>query len=224
MLLLILSPPQLSLASDVDQQYLPYATVNTLARSIDYHGQSFTVGQAGMLARVDIAVSKAFGVTADMDFYLFRIINGNMMLSSALHVDVPNALLPTGDTVPHQLTADELLEINLGSYNFMVQPGDKLGMVVHSTIGLNENPTINWLGGCENNTSQQCGTEVTRDGYTGGGYLSFNYLADAPVNEITTLDLGFRTWVTPVPEPRCVVLFGVGLLGFGARYLSRRYH
>jgi hypothetical protein len=122
----------------VDQEYLPFATLVAQARSIDYWGQAWTVGQ---LSSVEIAVHKEPGVTADIDFNVFRILNGVATFPSLAAVTVPNAHIPL-DVFPnagvHQLTSADLFSIDLSSFNIQVQQGEVIGMVVHSSIGFNE--------------------------------------------------------------------------------------
>jgi hypothetical protein len=192
-LLLIALIPQTSRAYVLDQEYLPYYSLIAQARSIDYWGQSFTVSKTGILERVDIAVSKEQGVTADMDFYVFRIINGIAQVSSGIGFSIPNAMLPTDTSV---VPTTELLQIDLAPYHFSVQAGDVVGMLVHSTIGFNERPMINWRGGCDNNSTQQCGSSgITQDGYTRGTPLQKGTLSDFSVFPRNDFDFGFRSFV-----------------------------
>jgi hypothetical protein len=206
----------------LDQSYLPYATVAAQARSIDYWGQAFTVGLTGLLDRVELAIARTPDIAEDMDFHLFRIVDGIADFPSLADVIVANAAIPVGGGQVHQITPTELLPIDLSGFAIQVHAGDLLGMVVHSAVPPLGSGQINWLGGCNNNTVVTCGNTGTSDGYTRGFPVALRSLSDTPIFVRTDADFGFQTHVAQtVPEPSSL-LFGLGAAAVTAVAVRRR--
>lgn len=214
----LLCSPQV-FAVQLDQFYMPNLSSVIQARSIDWQGQSFTAGVSGILDGVGALIRKENGVTADLDFILFPIIGNMALVSQGVTLSIPTSLIPVGNFGASQpYTLADMMFINLASSNFQVTAGSQYGMLVHSTIGFNERPMINWFAGCGNNSSVQCGfSNVSFDGYTLGSPLQTNVpLTDFPNYVRTDFDLTFATYViAPVPEPEtyAMMLVGIYLIG-----------
>jgi hypothetical protein len=181
---------------EIDQEYLPYVTLTYQATITSYIGQSFTVGKTGRLVRIDVSVWKAKGTTSDLEFYVFRIVNGNPIFPPIASLTVPNTQIPTDLGFVRQLTGSELLSIDLSSFNIFVKSGDVIGTLVHTNLVSDPYMRIDWVGGCNNNISIQCGNSgITSDGYTRGQPLGTSTLGNFFIYPRTDFDSGFRTYV-----------------------------
>jgi chitodextrinase len=183
----------LSAGPEVDQEYLPHISLVMQARSIDYAGQSFTIGRRGRLERIDLALMKDAGATADVEFRLFRIINGVADVANGIVLVIPNASIATGNVSDGMVP----VSVNLAPYDVQVAVGETWGMTVHSEIGFNQTPAIHWFGGCRDNLLTQCDWSGKRDGYPLGSQLQINAPLPAAPSVFASVgaDFAFRTYV-----------------------------
>jgi Big-like domain-containing protein/Ig-like domain-containing protein/beta-propeller repeat-containing protein len=155
-------------ATVVDQQYVPSQMSVVQARSDDYNGQSFMVGQWGILKRIEIWVAKDFGVTNDMAWTLFRF-NGDIVQNPFLaEVTVPSSAIPT----TFDPSNPNMIPIDLSALSIVVNPGDYLGMVVHSQIPASSQSGINWYGGTGTSDGYPRGVRLQSIGIGGFGVSS----------------------------------------------------
>lgn len=186
-------------------------------------GQSFTAGLTGNLDKVGALIMQETGVTADMRFTLFSIINNEPLVSQGISLNIPNSKIPVGNGNPGNYSLNDMMTIDLSQYNFQVVAGMEYGMLVHSSIGPKQHPMINWFGGCGNNQSVQCGyNNGTTDTNLAGTPLAIGIngpLTNFIVGPYPVFDFAFATYVTPVPEPEsyAMMLTCLSLMGFVAR-------
>ncbi|HTY87089.1 MAG TPA: hypothetical protein VMB80_06460 [Candidatus Acidoferrum sp.] len=189
----------------VDQQIIVVqqaAVAITVGQSM---GQSFTVGLAGSLTRIDFQLGRNPGTTQPLQLQLRTTIGDLPNLD-------PSALLFSGSIaaadVPILTFTDSFAtSIDLSSAAPMVTPGEKLVVLLSSS----DSDWYNWdNSGYFNSNPYPNGTTVKL------GYPDYSNWVT-----IDNWDFGFRTWVTPVPEPAGLLPMGLLILGLGRRLRSR---
>jgi hypothetical protein len=169
------------------------------------YGESFTVGQAGALTRIDFQLGRAAGTSQPLQVAL-RTASGDLP-----NLD-PSALLFSGtiaaSAVP-VLTYSSSFTASMDMSSvapIMVTPGEKLVIVLSSS-------DPNWYywdnSGYFNNNPYPNGSAVQSTPSTSGWATMDNW------------DFGFRTWVAPVPEPSTLLPFGILVLVLGRRFMKR---
>lgn len=186
----------------VDQQILvPQQAAIAVFANWSY-GQSFSVGRAGLLTRIDFQLGRAAGTAQPLQVAL-RTASGDLP-----NLD-PSALLFSGsiaaaDVPVLSYASSHTVSIELSSLSpVMVAPGDKLVVVLSSS----DPNWYNWdNSGYFNSNPYPNGSAVQSTPSTSGWTPMANW------------DFGFRTWVTPVPEPAGLVPLGMVLLFIGRRF------
>jgi len=152
-------------------------------------GQTFTVGQTGLLARVEVQVYRDQLPTATLTMEIratkttgFPPISPGALLAS---VDLDPSLFPTDRFTSTFTGAD------LGEQSVSVEAGDVLVLLLHSQ-------TDNYPHWYLWTTSDSLGTP-SAPSYAGGARYA-GYTTSGPWGIQDNLDAGFRTFVT-VPEP-----------------------
>jgi hypothetical protein len=189
----------------VDQQIIvPNQAAIAVTAGWSY-GQSFTVGRGGALTRIDFQLGRAAGTTQPLQVAL-RTANGDLP-----NLD-PAALLFGGtisaaDVPVLTYSSSFTASMDLSSAApVIVTPGEKLVVVLSST----DPNWYNWdNSGYFNNNPYPNGTAVQSTPSSSGWAPMANW------------DFGFRTWVTPVPEPSGLLPFGILVLFLG-RWLTKR--
>jgi hypothetical protein len=189
----------------VDQQTLvPQQAAIAVFANWSY-GQSFTVGRAGSLTRLDFQLGRVGGNVQPLQVAL-RTANGDLpnLDESAL---LFSGTIAASDVPILSYASSHTVSINLSSLSpVMVSPGDKLVVVLSSS-------DPNWYywdnSGYFNSNPYPNGSAVQSTPSTAGWAPMDNW------------DFGFRTWVTPVPEPVALVPLGVVLLLLGHRFTRR---
>jgi hypothetical protein len=165
-------------------------------------GQSFTVGLAGSLTRIDFQLGRNAGTSQPLQVEL-RTATG----------DLPN-LAPSGLLFSGSIAAADVpvliftssfsTSIDLSSTAPSVSPGEKLVVLLSS----NDGDWYNWDNSGYFNSNP----------YPNGTALQLGATPNwAPME---AWDFGFRTWVTPIPEP--AGLLTVGLLILALRRWAAR--
>ena len=164
-------------------------------------GQSFTVGLAGSLTRIDFQLGRNSGTTQPLQVQL-RTANGDLP-----NLD-PSALLFSGsiaaaDVPVLTFTSSFTASIYLSSAAPVVTPGEKLVVLLSSS----DSNWYNWdNSGYYNSNPYPNGTSVKM------GYPDYSNWVT-----IDNWDFGFRTWVAPVPEPSALLPVGLLILALRRR-------
>ena len=190
-------------ASQLDQEWV----VNPVFRSVnvqaDYsHDQTFTVGIPGMLDRVDLQVGRQ-QFPALLDVIIRRTLPDGSPDSAAAAI----AALVTVNPVifPAEVFPTGFVQIDLGAQAIPVSLGERLTIELYANSA--SNAPYGWA------TTDSTDTPPT-PGYLGGSAY-YRHPPGSPVFiSEPTHDHGFRTFVTPVPEPAAVTLAIAGSLGF----------
>jgi hypothetical protein len=190
------------LAPVVDQQVIVVQQAALAVTAGQSLGQSFTVGLAGSLTRIDFQLGRNAGTTQPLQVEL-RTANGDLP-----DLD-PLALLFSGtigaaDVPILTFTNSFTASIDLSSAAPVVTPGEKLVVLLSST----DSDWYNWdNSGYFNSNPYPNGTSVKL------GYPDYS-------NWVTldNWDFGFRTWVVPVPEPSGLLPVGLVILALGRRF------
>lgn len=165
--------------------------------------QTFTVGTSGLLDRVEV------------DQVYLNLNNGGLTTGSPLLFDirpVNSSGLPVADDAlalaSLSISADSLptssfqtIVFDLSAFNLSVNSGDLLSFVLRS----NDNV---FAFATSNNGGVYGAGEYTQRFSPGAEFPEF----DAPAFT-DGVDMSFRTYVSPVPEPSIFALIGVGLAG-----------
>jgi hypothetical protein len=160
-------------------------------------GQVFTVGLAGKLARVDVAIAQRTGVTEPLTLNVVRVVGDKPDFSTAGVVATRSIKQSTVPLFSHSSLGSFTHSINLASSNIPVLVGDKLAIVLKTE----QDPIASyiWFG---------------NDG--GGAYGHMNP-TNTTINQSFTTN--FRTFVETVPEPSAAMVASLALAGLG--FLSR---
>ena len=154
--------------------------------------QTFTVGRAGVLDRIEIALSSTGDVT---DGLVFELFSTPLDLAAAFPAPLASAVIPrAGLPTSSSFSLSELTVVDLSTANLTVSVGDVFAFSVRGRV---------------------FGTNPAPDDYSGGQgfYVNFSdgFLAGN--------DHGFRTYVAVVPEPAtwALMIGGFGLAGVALR-------
>ena len=170
----------------------------------DSWGQSFTVGLAGPLTRIDFQLGRNAGTSQPLQVQL-REANGDLpdMGPSAL---LFSGLIPASDVPVLAFTSSFTVSLDLSSAPPVVTPGEKLVVLLSTT----DSDWYNWdNSGYFNSNPYPNGTSVNLS------YPNSNWTI------VDNWDFGFQTWVAVVPEPSGLLPMGLLILGFRRRLTKR---
>lgn len=154
-------------------------------------GQVFVVGITGSLTGIEVLVARRLTAQADLLVDVRTVAAGHVpqqdsgVLGSAT---VPKASVGTGY---------DWVSVPIGPVP--VEAGDELAIVLQANY-VSSVEQYRWLGSYD---TTYAGTSHYRPGHTDG---SWNGTGAATL----TGDVGFRTYVEPVPEPATVALLAIG--------------
>jgi hypothetical protein len=184
-------------ATILDQSHLPPAeTLSFPIWSDIYAAQSFTVGQSGLLSQIDLSVQLENQGTGNLWLDIRRTVLG-IPIEDDLDV-LGSIVIPMNNVPTHR--SQGFLEVDVLELGVAVSEGDELAIVLHSEPSTNI--TFLWNGVSFGDSYSQ-GTAFRRDQRNG------------PTPWIipgSAYDLSFQTYVTTVPVPSAVWLFGSGLI------------
>lgn len=207
-------------AQVVDQSYTPgpFHTAAVLSNSFEgrpfWLAQSFTAGVSGRLSAVDLALRRDALAEDDLVLQVFEI-NGQTLGALLGSAAIPFADIPVVPQLPGP--AIDLLgtHVDLSQPGISVVSGSTYALAVSAlnpAAGAPAEPVVLWLGDISGSI----------DNYPGGrmSYTYANMLApgDFLFPPFPLADLGFRTFVSAVPETPTAGLALVGL----ALVLARR--
>jgi hypothetical protein len=169
--------------------------------------QTFTVGVAGTLARVEVQVNRATVTTVPLVLDIVRTNAGVPDQAAVLaSLSIPADAIPLGGTFTDLFTG-----VDLAGAAFTVNRGDVLALVL-TAPGPNP-PTLDQYFLMASFSTYSGGGLFRRQVPPGGPFVSF------------LQDGGFRTYVEPIPEPSSLAMGGIPLLiglgGAGWRRVPR---
>jgi hypothetical protein len=207
-LVTLMTTPVVVSAQVLDQGFQPTGQLISIGTSSDRAlAQTFTVGVSGMLTRFDAYVAGG-PVAVSVIWEIRPTING-------VPVESATASLASGTFLGNAASQNwSFYTVNLAS-PIPVSTGEVLAIDLRTPPGYN-GVSISWEG-------------ERPDPYTGGyafvgtpvGIPDPNATAWA-TSTLAGYDLGFRTYVEPVPEPSVAFLFFVGVCAV-LHAASRRY-
>jgi hypothetical protein len=204
------------MATQIDQFYAPssfYCGYSFLSRqgSIrDWSGQTFTAGLTGQLTQIDLPIwqDPAYNTGLTLDIFSFNGTSLGTLLGS---VTIPSTSVPdgqpNGDAFPPQGSNPFALSVALSGLGINVTSGNMYAIAASATAlypaGEGGNGIL-WLG------SDVQGP----DNYTSGNeFFTYSDSIDSTsdlAHFSATADLGFKTYVAPVPEPSSLTLLALG--------------
>jgi hypothetical protein len=188
----------------VDQSFVPSADPTFVASVFDWSpkGQTFTVGMPGTLAEVDVYIARENQAASPLMFGLLGTTGG-------VPDDGQQTLSLT--PIPAASISESLgwLSIDISSYGVTVAKGEVLAIEL---VGTTANNDYQWYGDWQATYS--------------GGNAYDKYPVWASLG--SDYQLGFRTYVEPVPEPSSTLFLAAGLGGLavfkGRRKFNREWN
>lgn len=181
----------------------------TPVSDLSMRAQTFTVGQSGLLTRVDLQIARLqLGTqnltTRDLTFQVTR------PLSSTVPVSAPLAtftLYPA--QVPSTMELLSWVTFDLSASPLSVTSGEVFSLLLSSDQSYASQAYYEWV------VTPATGVDF----YTRGAGWQRNNATDPWFNSPPSTDYGFRTYVTAVPEPAALALLGLGALAWHWRRL-----
>jgi len=185
----------------LDQGFDPTGQITLSAgfggiNSNQYRAQTFQVGMSGTLVEIDVFVRRfeATPVGGNLVFELRRLTStgapSNLAEDSLLQVHIPSTDVGTSLV---------FLPINVSPANLHVNAGDSFAIVLHASADTPSGLTYQWNGQNTNVYGNGGSFEQVVGNHSWGG--------GSP-----SLDLGFETFVSTVPEPGALMLSAMGAL------------
>ena len=195
-------------AAKLDQSFVPspqpslFSTVGDLGTGDKAEqAQTFTVGTNGLLTQVNLDLM-GYGTGNGLLLEIRRTT------PNGLPSEAPSDLLGAALSSAKGTTDPQFIPFYLGDLAPQVQVGEKLALVLKSP----GSGSYGWLGATGDPYPQ--GSVATRGSYYNNQWAS-------PV-DLGGPDLGFQTYVAPVPEPTTCTFFVVCGIGLLARSRRRR--
>jgi hypothetical protein len=212
-------------AQVVDQSYTPTPSNIGAVLSASFEGrplwlaQSFTAGLSGRLSAVDLAIWRDAGVEDNLVLQVFEI-NGQVLGTLLGSAPIAVADIPVGfGGPPFPAPATDLLgtHVDLSQLGIPVVSGSTYALAVSAlnpTAGDPSGPLVSWLGDL---------LPGSIDHYP-GGQMSATYANTLEPGAflfppIPLADVGFRTFVSTVPEAPTA---GLALVGLALLLVQRR--
>lgn len=194
---------------DQDNQVLPgdLSPVRGAVSRTQVLAQTVTVGASGVIAGVDLQISKSPETTsAPVELVLLRGVSTIESLDDpsleVFRTTIPIERLPILPRGVPRLPPVALTYVDLIGANIAVQPGDRLAIVL-SRDAVSSPPWVLW--------------DTAIDRYE-RGELFFTQGSTWMTNAGRTLDAGFRLWLVPEPTACGATLFAICCVGsFGCR-------
>jgi hypothetical protein len=160
--------------------------------------QTFTVGVAGLLSKVDVALYRSSDFSASVDFDIARVSSGVPDFSASGRLatrQISSSIIPVWSA---GAPIKQFTELDFSSDHLAVVPGDNLAIILR--WGFFGPQFIGWW----TNTNGQ-------PSYAGGSYFQYDVVLQTSVDlGQSTLDGQFRTYVNPVPEPHGAFILALG--------------
>jgi hypothetical protein len=172
--------------------------------------QSFTAGVTGELSSLDLAIWKEPTFITGVTVMVFTL-NGNALGQALGGTNIPSSSVPNGNgqAFPPIGANPFALSVNLAGLGINVSAGATYVVATTNDVPYPSSAGngILWLGSDPFSSV---------DIYTrGSGFVAFtgSLIPGTPLFNINTMptDLGFRTYVTPIPEPASAFLLSLGL-------------
>ncbi len=173
--------------------------------------QTFTVGVAGTLSKVELALFRSSEFPGEVAVDIAHVISGTPNFSESGKIatqHLPISAIPVAD--PAAPLAKTFVPIDFSSSSVEVSPGDNLAIVLRwSYLG------ANYIAWWENNSSDPS--------YAGGTFFTYDVIMQSSANiGGSVYDGQFRTYVTTTPEPGTCTLLSGCLIAIGLMRRNRR--
>jgi hypothetical protein len=165
----------------------------------DVAAQTFTVGIAGQLSRIELRLGGTGAPTGNFFAYLRSATDHIIMGPNLGAVTVPRSSLP------FPIQPDTYISLDFSSQDIFVNAGEQYAIIVD----IGSMPGIEW--GLGETVQDSQGMPV--GGYAGGLAMvaSSNGFVPLPTNpsrpNVVGLDFNFRTFVQAVPEPSALLVW-----------------
>jgi hypothetical protein len=192
-------------APAIDQSHVISSSVGGLSILADYSpAQTFTVGAAGKLSKVDVQIGRDSGANGNLSLEIYPTTGGAPSGSPLFSTPISASSIPiAGPSASLPFTS-----VDLSAANLNVTPGQQYAIALRGTAGFDDpNPFWNWGS----------------PGYSGGN--PYDSAFGQPWDEVNqTFDFGFRTWVDAAAPTTQSLSFtpkfdvaaqSFGALGFG---------
>ncbi|MEW6159550.1 MAG: immunoglobulin domain-containing protein [Verrucomicrobiota bacterium] len=178
----------------LDQQYSPRLSLEVQTRFDTFIGQTFVVGQTGIVRRVELVVYREGDFREALTVSLSKV-EGGALLPPFATVQIPNDRIP-----PALMHPPSYLLAEFPTNEFAVRPGDALAVVIWAGNTNSFSGRAAWAGGCEGGSIINCGGPGTSDGYPSGKPFYTSSLTNAPIF-FEGWDFSFRVVLGPIPPP-----------------------
>ena len=196
----------------IDQDHI-FTTSSGSAAAVESYqtiAQTFTVGISGKLSAIDLLLFKNEEASGELTLSIYSTFNNapDTTAPSLFSQSYPVSMLKLENPLNYADTTDNLVKFNLSSANIKVVVGEVYAYVL--TRSLYTNP--DWVLAYELNSSK----------YMRGGFY-LKQPQDLNWRAINSVDLGFRTYVSKVPEPSTHTILALGLMGLASRRFKKKY-
>jgi PEP-CTERM motif len=209
---LLSGPPCWAIPVTVDQFYIPTAVPHNglLAEDTQTVAQTFTVGLAGRLTALELELACCLNAAGQITFptedLLIEIRTTLSDGSPSDHVVAST----TASSTDLSIGSFRFERFALGHDGFFVSPGELYAVVLTSMApGMGRFNPYTW------------GRDAFGQYDRGSAYVAFPHLGGEFF--VTVSDMGFKTYVDPIPEPATFTLVALGAAALArARIVQRR--
>lgn len=178
--------------------------------------QTVQFGKSGQLSRVDFWANNNCLTDCDnpLLFEIWSVSEDGFPSNSLAQVAIDGSEVTAFDPIIDLSLQDmskHIISVDLTSFMLEFEFGDFFAFSL-SGDGLGVNDGFGVLGRADNAYSDG-NAFLRRNDLFGGDFYPWNNSGSFDNGDISVVDLGFRTYVSTVPEPSIILLFCAGLIG-----------